>query len=788
MIRKQNWMIVLSSMILIYLNLSAFGQTSKQNIRGIIIDQDSKSPIIGANVTILNSDPIKGAVTDLDGSFKIENVAIGRLSLKITYIGYEDKIMPNLLLSSAKELILDITMEESFSKLDEVVVTAKKDKSEVLNEMSLVSSRSFSVDETKRFAGSFADPARMVSGFAGVANSPDGNNDIVVRGNSPKGILWRLDGIEIPNPNHFANDGATGGPINALSSNMLGDSDFMSGAFAPEYGNALSGVFDMKLKRGNNEQREYTVGVSTLGLEFATEGPFKSDYNGSYALNYRYSALDLVDKMNIVDFGGVPRYQDLSFNVQLPVNQKHSFSVFGLGGLSAIMTENTMDDDDEVLGKSELNNSMGTIGITHNYLMSKRSYLRSYIAISGTSLYSEDYLPTDDDNGDFYNVFNSDYTKGFYRASVTYGIKFNQRHKIELGGIFNYMSYDMTQNAWNFETDVMENALSDEGYTSRSQAFLTWKYRMTETLTMTSGLHLQQFGLNNTFNLEPRVATRWEFAPRKALNFGVGLHSKTESISVYLWKLQREDGSTYQPNKDLGMTKAAHIVLGYDQAIGMNTHLKAELYYQHIYDALVSAEPNSTYSMINVSDQYDRQVLVNDGTGRNYGLELTLEQYLYKGFYYMATASIFNSLYTPQDGKERQSAYANDYIFNLLIGKEMKIGQAEKNRVFFANGKISLIGGKRYTPIDLEASIAAGEEVRHEEAPFSNRSDDLFIANVALGIRRNKGRTTREFKIDVQNATNSQAVVQEYFIQANNEIYKVKQLAMFPTISYSISF
>ena len=127
----------------------------------------------------------------------------------------------------------------------------------------------------KRYAGAIDDPARMVSAFAGVNGNAEGDNDIVVRGNSPRGILWRLEGVEIPNPNHFASEGATGGPINALNSNMLGNSDFYTGAFAPEYGNALSGVFDMKLRNGNNEQREYSATLSVLGTDLTAEGPFK---------------------------------------------------------------------------------------------------------------------------------------------------------------------------------------------------------------------------------------------------------------------------------------------------------------------------------------------------------------------------------------------------------------------------------------------------------------------------------------------------------------------------------
>ncbi|UXP31399.1 TonB-dependent receptor [Reichenbachiella agarivorans] len=780
--------IISLTLILLMSRGSAFAQNMTQNIRGIITDQDSKSPVIGANVIVIGSDPIKGAVTDVDGSFKITNAEVGRLSLKISIIGYEDKTLPNLLLSSAKELILDITMEESFEKLDEVVVTAQKDKSEVLNEMSLVSARSFSVDETKRFAGSFADPARMVSAFAGVTNSPDGNNDIIVRGNSPKGILWRLEGIEIPNPNHFSNDGATGGPINALSSNMLSNSDFMSGAFAPEYGNALSGVFDMRLRRGNNEEREYTLGLSTLGIDFALEGPFKTDYDGSYLLNYRYSSLDLIDKTGIVDFGGVPKYQDLSFNIQLPVNNKHSFSLFGLGGISSIAVEDIWEDDDEILGKGEFNNKMGTIGLTYNYLINSRSYLKSYIALSGTTLYSTYNKAEDNDSGNFYNAYNEDFTKTYIRTSMTYGYKINTRQKVEIGVINNQIGYNMVQNAWNVEKDQIQNVLEDDGHTYRTQGFVTWKYRATEDLTMTSGLHIQYFGLNKTYNIEPRLAAKWEFAPRRSFNIGAGLHSKMESASVYLWKIYADDGSYSQPNLNLEMSKAAHFVVGYDQAIGSYTHVKAELYYQHLYDVPVENDPNSTFSMINVTDAYSREALVNKGTGRNYGIELTLEQYLHQGFYYLGSASIFNSLYTPMDDVERKTTYASDYIFNLLMGKEFKVGNEGKERILFVNGKVSLLGGKRYTAIDLPASIAAGEEVREDDKPFGSRSDDLFIANIAIGTRRNKNNTTRELKFDVQNVTNNMAVVDEYYVDGKQDIYKATQLPMFPTISYSISF
>ncbi|PIB35125.1 hypothetical protein BFP72_06810 [Reichenbachiella sp. 5M10] len=780
---------ILSLLIaLLMLSLPTLAQPLTQTVRGTVIDQDSKSPAIGASILLVGSDPIRGAITDIQGQFRLDDIPVGRITLQITMMGYETKTLPNILVGSAKEVLLTIPMEESFESLDEVVVTAKKDKSEVLNEMSLVSARTFSVEETGRFAGSFGDPARMVSGFAGVTNSPDGNNDIIVRGNSPKGILWRLEGVEIPNPNHFANDGSTGGPINALNSNMLSDSDFMTGAFAPEYGNALSGVFDMRLKKGNNEQREYTAGISTLGLDFTLEGPFQPGYGGSYLMNYRYSSLALIDKANIIDFGGVPKYQDLSFNIHLPVNGKHSFSVFGLGGISSISTEETVEDSDEIVGKAVMQSNMGTVGLTYNYLIDSRSYLRTTVALSGTLLQNTFDIPEHSNPSDFYRVYDSDYIKSFVRTAATYGYKLNAKHKFELGIINNSQHYNMYQNAYNYDEDLLENVLDDEGNTNRTQAFVTWKARLTQDLTMTSGMHMQHFALNKSYSLEPRAALKWETTPRNSISIGTGLHSRMESASVYLWKFQQADGSYTQPNKSLEVSKAAHFVIGYDQLIGQRTHFKTELYYQYLYDVPVENEPNSTLSMLNISDLYTEIDLVNEGTGRNYGMELTLEQYLHQGFYYIASASLFQSLYTAMDGIERETTFASDYIVNVLGGKEFKIGKVNQQRVLFFNGKFTIMGGKRYTPIDLAASIAQGEEVRQDDKPFSARSSDLFIFNFAIGTRRDKGRTTREFKLDIQNATNNQVVVNQYFVQATNQIEDVTQLALLPTISYSIHF
>lgn len=758
-----------------------------QTIRGTILDQDSQTPVIGASVTVVGSTPFIGTVSDMDGNFRLTGVPIGRVTLKVTFIGYEERTIPNLLITAAKEEILSVTLAESVNTLEEITVHGDQVKGEVLNEMAMVSAHTFSVEETQRFAGSFDDPARMVVAFAGVNGDAQGNNDIIVRGNSPKGILWRLEGIAIPNPNHFAGEGSTGGPINALSSKMLSNSDFFTGAFAPEYGDATSGVFDMKLKTGNNEQHEYTASISTLGLDMTAEGPFKQGKRGSYIANYRYSALDLLDKAGVVDFGGVPRYQDLSFKIQLPVNSKHNFALFGLGGRSSIGTEDKDENDENIIvGKFNGKNKVGVLGLSHIYQINSDMYLRSVLAATGSDNNYSYAIPNPEDQ--FYEIEKGNISKSSLIASSAFNYKLNARHKIETGFILTKLNYNMNADEWDFDRDLLVNELSEKGSSSTLQAFASWKYRISEDVTMINGLHYLQFMLNNNHSIEPRVALQWQLNEKQSFNVGAGLHSKLEGVSTYLAKQYNDNGTYTQLNKDLQITKAAHFVLGYDYTITPNTHLKVETYYQHLYDVPVEDSDTSSFSLLNMSEGYTKRKLVNEGTGKNYGVEFTLERYLNQGFYYMSTLSLFRSLYTAKDGVERKSAFDNNYVANLIGGKEFKVGSPGKNKVFFINTKIALIGGKRYSPINLDASIAKGEAVIDEREPFSRKSADIFRTDLAIGLRRNRKRTTTELKFDVQNIFNNQVVLGEDYINATHSILKGKQLGMLPTISYKISF
>ncbi len=783
--RKQNLITKLFMVFLVVAatSLHANERELMQTIRGKVVDEDSQMPLIGATIILLGSDPIAGTITNIDGRFTLENVLVGRIELKVSSMGYEEKVIPNILVGSGHEVHLNISLTESLTELNEVIVSGKKYKTEAANEMALLSSRAFTVEETKRYAGTFNDPARMVSAYAGVSNDPHGNNDIVVRGNASKGIQWRLEGIEIPNPNHFADEGMTGGPINALNSDMLTNSDFFTGAFAPEYGNALSGVFDMKLRTGNNKKREYSIGISALGTDMTFEGPFSKNHSASYLFNYRYSTLAILDDAGIVDFGGVPKYQDLSFKVFVPTYNFGTFSLFGLGGKSSITQTLADDNDPELIYENAIYGAdMGVVGLNHLYLFNDRLYLKTSLSVSeNSSSYWEEVL--NDITNKLTQGYNDELRKSTRKFATTLNYKMNAKNRIQTGFIYTHHNYLYFAEYYDWELGKKIRDFDRKGNTDHYQSFVSWKYRFSKKATLVSGLHFQKFGLNNEYVFEPRVALKWQVHPLHSFHVGFGMHSKHEAIPVYFAIETLDDGTQRMPNKDLALPKARHYVLGYDVQINENIHAKIETYYQDLYDVPVANDINNAYSMINYQWGNVDIDLVNEGTGRNYGLEFTLERFFNDNYYYMFTASVFDSKYTALDGIERNTTFNGNYAGNILFGKEWKAGKKEdKEKTLGISGKVTLIGARRITPLDLEASREAGYSVYSDNDIYSQKMDDIFSTNLSLTYRINRKKTTHVIKLDVQNITNNQARIYPFYDSHDDKMVYSKQLNIIPNI------
>lgn len=756
-----------------------------QTIRGTLTDQELGQPIIGATVELLkNGDLLKGVMTDENGEFKIEDVSVGRHVLRFSYLGYEERTLPDILVESGKQTVLEINMTESIHQLEEVVVKAEVEKNKPINELATVSARMFTVEESKRYAGSVDDPARMAMSFAGVTFEDDVLNSIVVRGNSPRGLLWRLEGIDIPNPNHFADLASSGGGISMLSSNMMTNSDFFTGAFPAEYGDATSGVFDINLRKGNNEKREYAFQLGALGTDFSMEGPFSKNYEGSYLLNYRYSTLALLNDVVGLEIVGdqVPKYQDLSFKLHLPGGDLGNFTLFGLGGVS--VSEDEWRSNQYVY-EDEAGYQSAIIGLTHNYLLNDKSYLKTSIAWTHSNiLYDQHRQDTVINTGR--DLYNEDYISTTQKLSVTYHHKFNPRHFIKTGVIGSRLAYDYRTLSFDPGQEELRTDLDAEDKAYMTQAFAAWKWRLGEQWTMNSGLHYLYFNYTGEHSVEPRIGVSWDFREGQQFSAGMGLHSKVENISVYTAERTLDDGSTIRPNENLGLSKAVHFVVGYDRMIKKDLHMKVEAYYQHLYDVPVYV--NAPFeSIINNTYGYTTDSLVNEGTGTNYGLELTLEKYFSRNYYFMFTGALYEAKYTALDGVERDNLFNGKYMTNLLAGKEFVTGKAGTNR-FGASTRFMLSGGKRYTPVLLEASRQAGHTVRDLTRVYGEKLEDYWRIDLQLYYRINRSKVTHVIKLDAQNILNRLNVYDYYYDSVIENIEVETHTGIIPVLSYKIIF
>ncbi|MDZ4665991.1 MAG: TonB-dependent receptor [Bacteroidota bacterium] len=762
-----------------------------QTIRGTIVDKISQTPLPGAAVYVLGSEPIIVSSSDVSGQFKLQNVPVGKRSIKISFFGYKQVTMQNLTVNAGKELVIAVSMEEEITQMSEVEVIAKADKNKPLNIMSAVSTRAFSVEETQKFAAAVNDPARMATSFAGVVGGDDGNNHISIRGNSPNGLLWRMEGVEIPNPNHFSNVGTAGGGISILSAQLLGNSDFSTGAFAAEYGNALSGVFDLKLRKGNNQKREYTMQLGLLGADVAIEGPFKKGYDGSYLVNYRYSTLSILGKIGVPLGDAITNFQDISYNITLPTKKFGTFSLFGFGGLSYQTTKAKTDSllwkkDEFTQFNSKFYANTGATGLTHVKLLGHQDYLKTVLAISGTQNgYNDEKMHYD------YNTFIPRYEQSYTQTKVTlssaYTRKINASSNLRIGFILNQLGYNLIQREPN-DSNVLVEKINVKGNAQTAQTYFQWNYKVTPKLTSNIGVHYFQVFLNNSNSIEPRASLKYEVDQKNNLSMGYGLHSQLQPIGVYFSQKQGADKTITTPNQNLGLSKAHHAVIGYDHILNSFSHVKIENYYQHLFNVPISTDKTSTFSMLNVTDGYYTNQLVNKGLGKNYGVELTYERFLYKNFYWLLSGSLYESKFKAPNGNWYDTRFNTNYALTVTAGKEWTLSERRKSRIIGFNIKSVYVGGFRYTPIDLQASNAAGETKFKEDQVFGKKNPDYYRLDIRVSLKRNYKKCTSTLALDIQNTTNRKNIGGQYFDSKTGDIKYYYQAPLIPILSYRVEF
>ncbi len=773
---------------LFLINLT-FAQDNTQNIRGIVVDKFSQSAIIGATIQVVNNGVSKGAASDDKGQYVIAKLSPGRYEMKVTYMGYKEVNIPNIVISSGKEVIMDISMEEDLRELNQVLIKSMN-KANTVNNLATISARTFSMEEVNRYAGGRSDPARLAANFAGVSAPDDSRNDIVIRGNSPVGVLWRIDGMNVTNPNHFASVGTTGGAVSALNTNFLKNSDFFTSAWPAQYGNALSGVFDLGFRNGNAQKRETTIQAGVItGMEATTEGPISRKNGSSYLVGYRYALAGVAQAVG-VDIGttATPSYQDLSFKLNGGNTKWGKFSTFGIIATSSISIGGGSSGS-LYGGKdgNDLSSNIRIVGVNNFKQLTKNSYINNTVGLNYASTNQINY-GSDRKTLETYTKEENTVTKTGYNFLSSYNVKVNSKLFLKIGVQDELLDLNLYYRTKRDVNDTWNQIWDYNSNTHLAQAFAHAKYSFNEKLTLNAGLHSQYFFLNNSSSLEPRLGIKYELKANNTFSFGYGLHAQMQPINVYFLQTQNADGSYQYNNKNLDFTNSHHWVVGYDWQASKDWRLKAEAYYQYLFDVPVNTI-SSSYSMLNTGASFKTDLedsLTNNGTGKNYGLELTIEKFFSKGYYGLFTASVYDSKYIGSDGIERNTAFNGKYVLNILAGKEWNVGSRNK---FSLDVKYTNAGGRAYTPIDLDASNLAGFEVKSTNE-YSAFYDTYFRMDVKLGyvINSAKRKLAQTISLDIQNVSNHKNVFSQNYNSNEKSINTTYQLGLFPNVVYKVQF
>jgi hypothetical protein len=770
-------------LLLFFISCDCTSQTIYQEIRGIVIDNVNRMPLDGATVSCNNST----AITDSGGHFVLPNLPVGRIQIQCSYIGYEKYVSDNIILSAGKQTDLVIEMEEDGDRAQHVLVTSSRFPRLPVNKYALISGRSFSPEETQRYAASANDPSRMALAFAGVQATRDTRSDIIIRGNNPVGMQWRLEGVDIPNPNHFARKGSSGGGITIFSLSMLANSDFLTGAMPAEYGDALSGVFDMHLRKGNNQRTESTIKAGMIGLDFATEGPIKKG-RSSYLANYRYSTLGLLQSigLNLVGERESNTFQDLSFNLAFAnKNNKVQWNVWGIGGISKETLPAVKDTNDwkqyDDYAVYDFTTKMGAIGIGNTITINDQSYVANALVATGQQInFVDDTLNR---KRQPYTINNERYLNGRISFASSYTHKFSASSNLKTGVYINYINFDLRQDKFDYIFQRYKNFINGAGNTMLWQPYLQMSYKPVKYITINPGVHVMHLSLNGKTTVDPRISIQYKATPSQTYTLAYGLHSKIVPLGSYFY---RSFSNNSYPNLNLDMMRSHHLVIAYDQLLTKVWRLHIEAYYQRLFQIPVDNEVNSTFWLLNELEGYAQQPLVSKGKGTNMGMDFSVEKTFDKGWFMITSFSVFNSTYMPLNGKEYNTRFNSNTNGSWTGAKEWKM---KNNKVFQWGWKAVYNGGLPITPL-LPAQFTSREPLLDEDRPYSQRVPAYGRVDTRFALRKDKQKRTWQLALDVQNILgirNTDALNRRYDPSINKWIVR-KQSGIVPVLSYQYDF
>ncbi len=778
--------VILSLLLVVFSSQLAIGQDYTQTVRGRVLDIETMTPIKDMYVELIDNLGVyanNNIVTDENGEFRFSDVPIGTITVLFAGEQHHALVKEDIKVLTARETVVDVLMKPTAVELETVEISANVFRGEPINTMSVNSAVTITPEEASKFAGSWDDPMRVITAYPGVVQQNSGFNNFTIRGNSPVGMLYRIEGAPVHNPNHFAIIGSSGGFVTQFSSSILSNSDFFSSAFPAEFGNATAAVFDFRFRNGNNEKREHTFKAGFLGLDIATEGPFKKGGRASYLINYRYSTLGLLSQ--VIHIGVEPQYQDLSFNVNIPIGEKGGLiKMFGIGGLSDYLLEaerdSTLWDEDSRRIERAFGSNSGALGISYVQPVNAKGFCHTVLSTS-TGNYFDNSLNIEDDLSETQRQI-SEFDDTRINFSTAYNYQLNDKH-------FNKTGISVTQQNHRYAGALYDQSLSNldtlgdtSGKSYFFQAYTQSKVNLTDKFTLTAGLHYIHFLLNGADGIDPRAGITYNFDQSTKIALSYGHHSRIENQSFYFLE---SDGDFF--NRDLDLYKSHHAALSFDKMLTPFLKFSTEVYYQHHYD--VPAELDGSFSVQNLFATLPTDPLQNVGTGRNYGVEFLLQRSSKNGLYYMVSGSIFDTKYQAGDQVWRNTEFNQKFSYNILAGKEIRLKpKKSKSRILGLNANFRHSGGTWATPIDLVSSREFGWTRLNTAEPHSLRRAPLYNLDFSITHTINKANTSSEFSLKIKNVVSSESVISEFYDIRIDDIKQVTDYGIIPVISYEINF
>lgn len=780
----------------VLLLLFSTGLMQAQSLRGVVRAADTNEPLTGATLSLYAGKAGATPVTlasNPEGVFEFDNLRPGYYRCEVALQGFETTYFNEILIAAGKDQVLEFSLRRTASTLPEVTIAASVPGRRAMQPLSEIP---LTRDQTLRLPAMYFDPARLAAAYPGVAQTDDGTNHMSIRGNSPAYVRWRLEGLDIVNPNHLPNAGtftdapATGGGgVLMFSAQMIDNASLLTGAFPAGYGDAVGGVMDMNLRAGNKRQHEFTAQAGLIGLDLAAEGPLgKKNGQSSYLFNYRYSTVGLLGQLG-VSFGDEQiNFQDLSFHIHSSGKNGAQYSLFGLGGLSANQFSRKADSTEIKYDKDfyniDFSSATGVAGGSARWRIGQKAWLKTAL------VYSRQENDWSKDNPVQLDTFSSWDRRVEERFSGSIELRVSAKQSQWYFGAQTTRIY--------FRGDVFQVVIlgpptwsffypynTSNAYWN-SQPYARWEW------TSANGRFATQLGSQIHYNTvyrkaAPTLRGAISYKPAAAHKLVLSAGMYKQDAPVWTQFVTGRFGSfigSYRPPY-ISSNQAG---LRYIYTPNNQWRFSVEGFLQHTSDIPHYSQANA--SLYNNPEAIHEFPLSSDSEVQNTGLEFSAERFLQNGWFVLANATVFDSKYRVQNGEWLDSRWDIGRLSNLTFGKEwVREKSASLTRTIGVGARGVWTGGIREADIDLGASVANNRTVYNETLGYYRDYPDYLRFDIRVYWKKSLGdRRNSTFALDIQNVTGRQNLAYHFYDPYTRNIENKFQLGPIPNFSWKVEF